>query len=156
MILKVICFLIFKFDLLNIILLRIITMSNHIHNDGWESDDIFRSMRRNCEEYKKIKKENEYLKDKNKELYEKIQSFENKKKIGNPKWNDVVLSICKDGKQRTSREIYLLIKSMDLKPWAEDAKTPTATCSATCGNLFGKGILYKTNDEPIKYFMLIK
>ena len=27
--------------------------SKHAHNDGWTSDKTYRSMRRNCEEYKK-------------------------------------------------------------------------------------------------------
>tara|TARA_B100001094_G_C17423356_1_gene435737 strand:- start:86 stop:400 length:315 start_codon:yes stop_codon:yes gene_type:complete len=37
--------------------------TNHKHKDGWTSDETFRSMRRNAEQYKRICKENEQLKD---------------------------------------------------------------------------------------------
>jgi len=56
--------------------------SKHAHNDGWTSDKTYRSMRRNCEEYKKkdielikIKKENTKLKEENTKLNEEITKF---------------------------------------------------------------------------------
>ena len=140
--------------------------NNHLHK---ETDDIFRSMKRNCEEYFNLKKENEYLNSqndellkKNKELQDKINKLEtNKFKIKRPKWKEAVISICKDGKQRTSTEIYHLINLMNPKPgtltdeeWK--IKTPDETCSATCTGLFNDGLLFKTNDYPTKYFKLIK
>jgi hypothetical protein len=71
-------------------------------------------------------------------------------------WNDYVLYICNDGNQRTVREIFNEINKMETKPWPNDAKTPCSTCSATCGKLFTDGKLYKTNDTPTKYFMLLQ
>ena len=45
--------------------------TNHKHKDGWTSDETFRSMRRNAEQYKRICKENEQLK-KDLEFYKSI------------------------------------------------------------------------------------
>ena len=70
-------------------------------------------------------------------------------------WNEYILYVCRDGKQRTAREIFNEIEEMDEKPWSKEAATPSATCSANCGTLFSKGKLYKTNDTPIKYFRLL-
>jgi len=140
--------------------------NNHLHK---ENDDILKSMKRNCEEYFNLKKENEYLNlqnneliKKNKELQDKINKLEtNKSKIKRPKWKEAVLSICKDGKQRTSTEIYHLINLMNPKPgtltdeeWK--IKTPDETCSSICTVLFNDSLLFKTNDYPTKYFKLIK
>ena len=71
-------------------------------------------------------------------------------------WNDYILHICKDGNQRTTREIFDEIRSMDSQPWSPEAKTPEATCSSVCGQLFKNSILCKTNDTPLKYFILLK
>ena len=49
--------------------------SSNKHADGWESDDIFRSMRRNCEAYKKVKKDNEKLKLDNEILRKENESL---------------------------------------------------------------------------------
>jgi hypothetical protein len=125
------------------------------HADGWTSDEIFRSMRRNCEAYKKKDIELQKLKKENKQL--KKENEQLKKELGfNLKtWNDYILYVGRDGKQRTSREIFNEIELMETKPWASDAKTPESTCSATCGTLFSKNKLFKTNDSPHKYFILL-
>ena len=47
--------------------------SKNIHKDGWESDEIFRSMRRNCESYKKKDVELQKIKKENNELKSEIQ-----------------------------------------------------------------------------------
>ena len=70
-------------------------------------------------------------------------------------WNDYILHVCKDGEQRTVREIFNEIDKMKTKPWPPEAKTPSSTCSATCGALFTKNKILKTNDSPVKYFVLL-
>ena len=70
--------------------------------------------------------------------------------------NDYILHVCKDGIQRTVREIYEIIDDMNIKPWSHDAKTPCNTCNAKCAKLFTEGKLLKTNDTPRKYFILLK
>ena len=127
--------------------------SSNKHADGWESDDIFRSMRRNCEAYKKVKKENEQLKLEIDTLRKQIQILSKEPTLNT--WSDYILYVCKDGKQRTSRGIFNIIDQMKQKPWTSDAKTPCSTCSKVCGDLFKQTKLYKTNDSPLKYFRLI-
>ena len=127
--------------------------SSNKHADGWESDDIFRSMRRNCEAYKKVKKENEQLKLEIDTLRKQIQILSKEPTLNT--WSDYILYVCKDGKQRTVREIFNEIDNMSCKPWTYDAKTPCSTCSSICGDLFKQTKLYKTNDSPLKYFRLI-
>ena len=126
-------------------------LSSNKHADGWESDDIFRSMRRNCEAYKKVKKENEQLKLEINTLRKQIQILSKEPTL--KKWSDYILYVCKDGKQRTVREIFNEIDNMPSRP--SYSKTPLNTCSSTCGDLFKQTKLYKTNDSPIKYFRLI-
>ena len=128
-------------------------LSANKHADGWESDDIFRSMRRNCEAYKKIKKENEQLKLELDKLKKQLQDILKEPELKT--WNDYVLFVCRDGKQRTVREIFNEIDKMSIKPWTSDAKTPCSTCSSICGDLFKHNKIYKTNDSPLKYFILI-
>lgn len=70
-------------------------------------------------------------------------------------FNDYILHVCKDGKQRTVREIFDEINMMDTKPWSSVSKTPCNTCSAACGKLFQNGKLLKTNDTPTKFFVLL-
>ena len=70
-------------------------------------------------------------------------------------WNDYILYVCRDGKQRTSTEIFEEINGMETKPGSKEAKTPSASCSSACGTLFKSGKLCKTNDTPIKYFVLL-
>ena len=45
---------------------------------------------------------------------------------------------------------------MKTHPWSDKAKTPENSCNERCGSLFKdkKKLLYKTNDKPIKYFIL--
>ena len=136
------------------------TQSSNKHSDGWESDDVFRSMRRNCEAYKKTKKDNEKLKleietlrKENEFLKEQLKHHQ----ITELKtWNDYILHVCKDGQQRTARGIFNIIDQMKQKPWTAEAKTPCATCRSICGELFKHNKLFKTNDSPVKYFSLIK
>ena len=132
--------------------------NSHTHSDGWKSDETFRSMRRNCESYKKKCQEVE-------QLHKVIDNLEKdnaslKKELGREgtelkTWNDYILHICRDGQLRTAREIFNVINKMDKKPFTPEAKTPATTCSANCGTLFTKNKLCKTNDSPIKYFILI-
>ena len=76
-----------------------------------------------------------------KELLEKEEEIR-KLKPDTPKtFNDYILQVCKDGKQRTVREIFDEINMMDTKPWSSVSKTPCSTCSATCGKLFQNGKL---------------
>lgn len=92
-----------------------------------------------------------------KELLEKEEEIR-KLKSGpdTPKtFNDYILHVCKDGKQRTVREIFDEINMMDTKPWSSISKTPCNTCSAACGKLFQNGKLLKTNDTPTKFFVLL-
>ena len=121
------------------------------HADGWNSDEVFRSMRRNCEAYKKMCKENEQLK-------KEIVSLKKELGRGDPElktWNDYILYVLRDGKQKTTKEIFNVINEMNKKPFPPEAKTPASTCSATCGTLFTKNKILKTNDSPLKYFVLL-
>lgn len=102
-------------------------------------------------EIEKLKKEVERLK----EELEKIKT-EEKEKHGLNTWDEYILFVCKDGKQRTSKEIFYEIKKMKTHPWSDKAKTPENSCNERCGSLFkDKKLLYKTNDKPIKYFILL-
>ncbi len=137
----------------------------NIHADGWSSDEVFRSMRRNCESYKKVSVELQKLKQKFESLQKELDIVKKeneslKKEVGRgssllKSWNDYILHVCRDGQQRTTREIFNAIELMDIRPWSSDAKTPEATCSARCGDLFKHTKLYKTNDTPLKYFILL-
>ena len=154
----------------------------NIHADGWSSDEVFRSMRRNCESYKKVSVELQKLKQKCEsykkvsvelqKLKQKCESLQKeldtvkkeneslKKEVGRgysvlKSWNDYILHVCRDGQQRTAREIFNAIELMDIRPWSSDAKTPYSTCGSTCLDLFNKNKLYKTNDTPLKYFILL-
>jgi len=56
----------------------------HHHKDGWTSDEIFRSMRRNCESYKKkdmecicLQQENNSLQSENDKLKDEISTLKN-------------------------------------------------------------------------------
>lgn len=92
-----------------------------------------------------------------KELLEKEEEIRKlKSEPVTPKtFNDYILHVCKDGKQRTVREIFDEINMMDTKPWSSVSKTPCNTCSAACGKLFQNGKLLKTNDTPTKFFVLL-
>ena len=93
-----------------------------------------------------------------KELLEKEEEIRKLKPVtlNTPKsFNDYILHVCKDGKQRTVREIFDEINMMDKKPWSSISKTPCNTCSAACGKLFQNGKLLKTNDTPTKFFVLL-
>ena len=121
------------------------------HVDGWNSDEVFRSMRRNCEAYKKMCQENEQLK-------KEIVALKKELGRGDPElktWNDYILYVLRDGKQRTAKEIFNIINGMDQKPFPPEAKTPVKTCGSICGTLFTKNMILKTNDTPIKYFVLL-
>ena len=67
--------------------------SSNKHADGWESDDIFRSMRRNCEAYKKVKKENEQLKLEIDTLRKQIQILSKEPTLNT--WSDYILYVWK-------------------------------------------------------------
>ena len=130
----------------------------NIHADGWTSDEIFRSMRRNCESYKKKCQEIEKLHKiidnltkENKELKKELGRDDTELKT----WNDYILYVLRDGKQKTTKEIFNVINEMNKKPFPPEAKTPASTCSATCGTLFAKNKILKTNDSPVKYFVLL-
>lgn len=130
----------------------------NIHSDGWTSDEIFRSMRQNCEAYKKkcqeIEKLHKIIDDltkENKELKKELDRDDVELKT----WNDYILYVLRDGKQKTSKEIFNVINEMNKKPFPPEAKTPSSTCSATCGTLFAKNKILKTNDSPLKYFVLL-
>ena len=121
------------------------------HADGWNSDEVFRSMRRNCEAYKKMCQENEQLK-------KEIVALKKELGRGDPElktWNDYILYVLRDGKQKTTKEIFNVINEMNKKPFPPEAKTPASTCNATCGTLFAKNKILKTNDSPLKYFVLL-
>ena len=130
----------------------------NIHVDGWTSDEIFRSMRRNCESYKKKCQEIEKLHKiidnltkENKELKKELGRDDPELKT----WNDYILYVLRDGKQKTSKDIFNIINEMNKKPFPPEAKTPASTCNATCGTLFAKNKILKTNDSPLKYFVLL-
>ena len=91
------------------------------HADGWHSDDTFRSMRRNCEAYKKkdmelirANQEIESLKQEIKKLTIEL----NRKNSNLITWTDYILYVCRDGEQRTSKEIFNEIKLKELQPFA--------------------------------------
>ena len=127
---------------------------DHQHSDGWISDEIFRSMRRNCEVYKKVKMREEQLKQENEQLKQentRLQIVRN----GNDKlitWSDYVLNVCKDGKQRTSREIFQAIQLMDSHPWEPTAKTPESTCGTCCLYLFQKKKVSRVKFENERHY----
>tara|TARA_Y100001935_G_C17178614_1_gene443949 strand:+ start:89 stop:460 length:372 start_codon:yes stop_codon:yes gene_type:complete len=105
------------------------------------------------EEIEKLKAE---LQEKNKEI-KQLQDLLNITPGEKPfqTLNDYILHVCKDGEQRTVREIFDIIDKMNVKPWSEDAKTPCNTCNAACARLFKESKLLKTNDTPKKYFLLL-
>ena len=141
----------------------------YTHADGWTSDEVFRSMRRNCESYKKkdielqkvkqekdilqkelnkIKKDYEALKQ---ELLQKIIEINKttpEEKITLNGWNDYILYVCRDGTKRTANEIYNLIELMETHPWSSEAKTPMATCYRTCNDLCERNKLCKEGFRP--------
>ena len=90
-----------------------------------------------------------------KELLEKEEEIRKLKPVTLNTFNDYILHVCKDGKQRTVREIFDEINMMDKKPWSSISKTPCNTCNAACGKLFQNGKLLKTNDTPTKFFVLL-
>ena len=97
-------------------------------------------------------KEIDMLKNK---LLEKEEEIRKLQPVRTKTFNDYILLVCKDGKQRTVREIFDEINMMDTKPWSSVSKTPCSTCSAACGKLFQSGKLLKTNDTPTKFFVLL-
>ena len=109
-----------------------------------------------------VKKDEEIEKLK-KELLEKNEEIKKLKEIYNippeknqlKTLNDHILHVCKDGEQRTVKEIFDQINNMEIKPWSKEAKTPCSSCSAACGKLFKNDKIYKTNDTPTKYFVLL-
>lgn len=130
----------------------------NIHADDRTSDEIFRSMRRNCEAYKnkcqeieKLYKIIDDLTKENKELKKELGRDDVELKT----WNDYILYVLRDGKQKTSKEIFNVINEMNMKPFPPDAKTPASTCGSICGTLFKKNKILKTNDTPLKYFVLL-
>ena len=130
----------------------------NIHADGWTSDEIFRSMRRNCEEYKKKCQEIEKLHKIIDNLTKENKELKKELGRGDPElktWNDYILYVLRDGKQKTSKEIFNEINKMNEKPFPPEAKTPSSTCSTTCGTLFAKNKILKTNDSPLNYFVLL-
>jgi hypothetical protein len=68
------------------------------------------------------------------------------------KWNECILSVCRDGTHRSSDEIYEVIKSMDKQPWDPSAKTPSSTCGTMCLRLWEKGKLERQSGSPIVYW----
>ena len=90
-----------------------------------------------------------------KKLLEKEEEIRKLQPVRAKTFNDYILQVCKDGKQRTVREIFDEINMMDTKPWSSVSKTPCSTCSAACGKLFQSGKLLKTNDTPTKFFVLL-
>ena len=90
-----------------------------------------------------------------KELLEKEEEIRKLQPVRAKTFNDYILQVCKDGNQRTVREIFDEINMMDTKPWSSVSKTPCSSCSATCGKLFQTGKLLKTNDTPTKFFVLL-
>ena len=90
-----------------------------------------------------------------KELLEKEEEIRKLQPVRVKTFNDYILQVCKDGKQRTVREIFDEINMMDTKPWSSVSKTPCSSCSAACGKLFQTGKLLKTNDTPTKFFVLL-
>jgi hypothetical protein len=105
------------------------------------------------EEIVSLKKEIEILKNELKKL-DLVKKENDGDKLSS--WSDYILHICKDGDLRTVKEIFNKIDKMDEKPWSEEAKTPESSCNERCGTLYKKGKLCKTNDKPIKYFILLK
>lgn len=88
-------------------------------------------------------------------LKKELEKIRKLKPVTPKTFNDYILHVCKDGKQRTVREIFDEINMMDTKPWSSVSKTPCSTCSAACGKLFQNGKLLKTNDTPTKFFVLL-
>ena len=80
------------------------------HVDGWNSDEVFRSMRRICEAYKKMCQENEQLK-------KEIVALKKELGRGDPElktWNDYILYVLRDGKQKTTKELLLSQRNKNL------------------------------------------
>ena len=155
---------------------------SHCHADG-TSDEIFRSMRSNCEAYKKKDMELVQAKQQVAQLTEGIAQLtegmaqltegmaqlteENgtlksellKYIINKPKqvplktWNDHILYVCRDRVKRSSIDIFALIHGMDSHPWKDDAKTPEATCGTTCRTLVTAQRLHKTTSYPLLYYL---
>ena len=119
--------------------------------------DIFIEKDTEIEKLKaKLKKKNEEIQAKNEEI-SKLQDLLNITPGEKPfqKFSDYILHVCKDGEQRTVRDIFDEINKMTVKPWSDDAKTPCNTCNATCAKLFNEGKLLKTNHIPRKYYKLL-
>ena len=88
--------------------------SKHTHKDGWTSDETFRSMRRNCEEYKKKDIELIKFREENAKLKEEITKL----KEVNAKFKEVNV-LESDTKSVESEICYkLLTKYPDLKEYS--------------------------------------
>lgn len=119
--------------------------------------DIFIEKDKEIEKLKaKLKKKNEEIEAKNEEI-KQLQDLLNITPGEKPfqTFSDYILHVCKDGEQRSVRDIFDEINKMTVKPWSDDAKTPCNTCNATCAKLFKEGKLLKTNHIPRKYYKLL-
>jgi len=59
-------------------------------------------------------------------------------------------------KELNTTEIYNEINRIPCKkPWSNDAKTPTATCSAACTRMYQKNILDRENIDGIYIYWII-
>ena len=137
----------------------------HCHNDGWVSDEIFLSMRRNCEAYKKkdmeliqAKKTISQLTEENVTLRNELLKYiiEKPKKEPLKTWNDYIFYVCRDHVKRTSKDIFTMIQGMawnEGHPWNEESKTPENTCNATCYTLFKGQKLQRTTSQPMMYYI---
>ncbi len=65
--------------------------------------------------------------------------------------NDAILHVLKDNISRTSKQLWLEIKTRSI--WKTDGKTPEATCAALCGDMFRKGEISRTSTSPYYYFI---
>lgn len=126
--------------------------------------DIFIEKDTEIEKLKaKLKKKNEEIQAKKEEIQAKNEEISKLQDLLNithgekpfQKFSDYILHVCKDGEQRTVRDIFDEINKMTLKPWSDDAKTPCNTCNATCAKLFNEGKLLKTNHIPRRYYKLL-
>lgn len=126
--------------------------------------DIFIEKDKEIEKLKtKLEKLKGKLEEKNEELQKKDEKIKQLQDLLNitpgekpfQTLGDYILHVCKDGEQRTVRDIFDEIDKMDVKPWSDDAKTPCNTCNAACARLFKEGKLLKTNHAPRKYYKLL-
>ena len=91
------------------------------HADGWTSDETFRSMRRNAEQYKKVCKETESLKEEL-ELYKSLFTTHNNSAVFNLHIKKIKGKKVWIDRLRDCDMFHLLDKDSEVEEWLQPVK----------------------------------